>query len=147
MSENKKDETYPESLMSFWMKSATDFWGSTYRMWPGGSEPFQSKDFESKFRKSWQLTPEMWQSFVSTLSAPESVNALLKGMSILPEVILQTLQSGWGGYSDLQKEWMEKASRIGKRMEPGKFEDIDKALFKVWSEIYEKEFKQFLNVP
>lgn len=147
MSENKKEETFPESLMSFWMKSATDFWGSTYRMWSDTAEPFQPKGLESKFRKSWQLTPEMWQSFVSTLSAPESINALFKGMSILPEVILQTLQSGWGGYSDLQKEWMEKASRIGKRMEPGKFEDIDKDLFKAWSEAYEKEFRQFLNVP
>jgi len=146
MSENKKEETFPESLMSFWMKSATDFWGSTYRMWPGGSEPFQSEGLKKQFQRL-ESAPKMWQSFFSALSAPESVNALFKGMDILPETILQTLQSGWGGYSDLQKEWMEKASRIGKRIEPGKFEDIDKDLFKAWSEIYEKEFRQFLNIP
>jgi len=146
MSENQNEELYPESLMSFWMKSATDFWGSTYRMWSDATEPFQSKGLKSQFQKL-ESAPKMWQSFISTLSTPESVNALFKGTSILPEAMLQTLQSGWGGYSDLQKEWLEKTSRIGKRMEAYKFEDIDKDLFKAWSEVYEKEFRQFLSVP
>jgi len=147
MSENKKEDLYPESLMSFWMKSATELWKSTYQTWSGASESFQPKGFESKFQKSWQLKPEMWQSFVSGLSAPESVNAFFKGMDILPETVLQTLQSGWGGYSHLQKEWMEKAARIGKLTEAYKFEDIDKDLFKALTDVYEREFRQFLNVP
>ncbi len=146
MSENKKEETYPESLMSFWMKSATDFWESTYRMWPGGSEPFQSEGLKKQFQRL-ESAPKMWKSFVSTLSTPENVNAMIKGVDILPEAILQTLQSGWGGYSDLQKEWLEKASRMGKRSEAYKFENIDNDLFKTWAEVYEKEFRQFLNVP
>jgi len=147
MSENKNEEFYPESLMSFWMKSATELWKSTYQTWSSASESFQPKGFESKFQKSWQLKPEMWQSFVSLLSAPESVNAFFKGMDILPESVLQTLQSGWGGYSHLQKEWMEKAARIGKLTEAYKFEDIDKDLFKALTDVYEREFRQFLNVP
>ncbi len=146
MSENQNEKLYPESLMSFWMKSATDFWKSTSRIWPDATEPFQSEGLKKQFQKL-ESAPKMWQSFISAFSAPESMNALFKGMDILPEVVLQTLQSGWGGYSDLQKKWLEKASRMGKQSEAYKFEDIDKDLFKAWAEVYEKEFSQFLNVP
>jgi hypothetical protein len=146
MSENQNEKHDPESLMSFWMKSATDFWGSTSRMWPDAGEPFQSEGLKKQFQKL-ESAPKMWQSFVSAFSTTESINALFKGMDILPEVVLQTLQSEWGGYSGLQKKWLEKASKMGKQSEDYKFEDLDKDIFKAWAEIYEKEFSQFLNIP
>ncbi|MBW2558358.1 MAG: hypothetical protein JRD69_05955 [Deltaproteobacteria bacterium] len=146
MSENQNEKHDPESLMSFWMKSATDFWGSTSRMWPDAGEPFQSEGLKKQFQKL-ESAPKMWQSFILAFSEPESMSALFKGMDILPEVVLQTLQSEWGGYSGLQKKWMEKASRMGKQSEDYKFEDLDKDIFKVWAEVYEKEFSQFLNIP
>ncbi len=146
MSENQNEKLYPESLISFWMKSATDFWGSTYRMWSDVTEPFQPEGVKKQFQRL-ESVPKMWQSFFSTLSVPESVNALFKGMDVLPEVVLRTLQSGWVGYSALQKEWLEKASRMGKQSEAYKFEDIDKDLFNAWAEVYENELRQFLNFP
>jgi hypothetical protein len=147
MNENQHEGSYQEDLASFWMKSAGAFLNTMFQMWSSASESIQPGVFKDPPRKSWQVSPKIWQSFVSALTTQESMDALVKGITLLPEFILKTLQSGWEGYSLLQKEWMEKAARIGKRTEAFKYEDIDQDLFKAWSEVYEKEFRQFLRIP
>jgi class III poly(R)-hydroxyalkanoic acid synthase PhaE subunit len=42
---------------------------------------------------------------------------------------------------------MEKAGTLGQKTEAYKFENIDQDAFRAWTEIYEEEFKQFLNIP
>ncbi|MBN2517003.1 MAG: hypothetical protein JXC33_13345 [Deltaproteobacteria bacterium] len=147
MNEKQQEESYQEDLTSFWMKSAGVFLNTMFQMWSSASESLQPGVFKAPPQKSWQVSPKMWQPFISALTTQESMDALVKGITLLPEFILKTLQSGWEGYSHLQKEWMEKAARIGKRTEAFKYEDIDQDLFKAWSEVYEKEFRQFLRIP
>lgn len=147
MNENQHEGSYQEDVTSFWMKSAGAFWNTMFQMWSSASESIQPGVFKVPPRKSWQVSPKMWQSFVSALTTQESMDSLVKGVTLIPEFILKTLQSGWEGYSLLQKEWTEKAARIGKRTEAFKYEDIDQDLFKAWSEVYEKEFRQFLRIP
>lgn len=38
-------------------------------------------------------------------------------------------------------------SSLGESTEAYKFEDIDENIFRMWTDIYEKEFRQFLHVP
>jgi hypothetical protein len=47
----------------------------------------------------------------------------------------------------LQQQWLEKAGRIGDSTRAFNFENIDKEVFKAWTDIYEKEFQQFFNIP
>ena len=57
------------------------------------------------------------------------------------------MQAGLDGYFHLQRDWLERAGRIGKSTEAYKFENLDQGAFKALTELYEKEFKQFLNIP
>ena len=57
------------------------------------------------------------------------------------------MQSGWGGFFQLQQQWLQRAERIGKTTEAYTFENLDQNAFALWNELYEKEFRQFLHIP
>jgi polyhydroxyalkanoate synthesis regulator phasin len=41
----------------------------------------------------------------------------------------------------------ERASRVGETVEAYQFEDLDENIFRLWSEIYKREFRQFFHLP
>jgi hypothetical protein len=65
----------------------------------------------------------------------------------MPEMLSQMVQSSWKSYFYLQQQWMEKAGRIGETSQAFKFENLDEDIFKAWTDIYEKEFRQFFYIP
>ena len=81
------------------------------------------------------------------MSDPGTLDAQLKGVHGLPEVLTKLVQSGWKGYFQLQQQWFQRAERIGKTTEAYKFEKLDQNVFTLWNELYEKEFRQFLHFP
>jgi len=149
MNQDQKERSEPENLLAAWMKATADFWGSMAKMWPGASETMipSEESFKSQPQDLWQSTAKMWQSLFSALSEQEGMDTLFKGINMLPEIVLRMAKTGWDGYFHLQQQWLERVGRIGQRTEAYKFEDLDQNVFKAWTEIYEKEFKQFLTVP
>lgn len=143
MNLDQKDKSGPETLLSAWMKAAADFWGSIAQMGLGASEEVP----KSQSQESWHSAAKMWQSLFSTPNEPRTMDTLFKGINAVPEIALKMAKAGWDGYFQLQQQWLEKVGRIGKHTEAYKFEDLDQNVFRVWIEIYEKEFKQFLTIP
>lgn len=88
-----------------------------------------------------------WQTLASAMSAPGSVDSLLKGAGAMPEVLAQLAQNALGSLMELQQKTVESAGRIGESVEAYRFDNIDENLFRVWSDIYEKEFRQFFRIP
>ena len=152
MNEKQQEERGPVALLAEWMKSSSEFWGSMARMWAGGNgAPDAStppkKGIERGAHEQWQSLLKTWESLASAMGEPGALDSIYKGINALPETMLRMVRVSWDGYFQLQQQWLERLGRIGKSTEAYKFESLDQDAFKAWTEIYENEFKQFLNIP
>jgi len=149
MNQDQREKSGPETLLAAWMKAGAEFWESMVKMLPSTPEmlPPSEEAVKSRPQELLKSTIKMWQSMFSTLSEPGAMDTLSKGINALPEIVLKVAKTGWDGYFHLQQQWLERVGRIGQRTEAYRFEGLDQDIFKAWTEIYEKEFKQFLTVP
>jgi hypothetical protein len=155
MNETKQENTGAETLLATWLKTATEFWGSMARTWANGpnisaasdTAAASEKEAAGRTQESLQSALKTWLALSSVMSDPEGLEAQLKGVHGLPEVLSRLVQSGWEGFFQLQQQWLQRAERIGKTTEAYKFENLDQNAFALWNELYEKEFRQFLHIP
>lgn len=152
MNQDQQGKSAPVSLFEAWMKSATEFWGSMARMWPGASGTSETpaarkKREKTRVEESMESTLKMCQTLSSIMSEPGTVDTLFQGISALPEIMSKMALTGWDVYFRLQKQWLERIGKIGQRTEAYKFENLDQNAFRTWSEIYEEEFQRFLSIP
>jgi class III poly(R)-hydroxyalkanoic acid synthase PhaE subunit len=155
MNETKQENTGAETLLATWLKTATEFWGSMARMWANGPDisaasdtaAASEKEAAGRTQESLQSALKTWLALSSVMSDPEGLEAQLKGVHGLPEVLSRLVQSGWDGFFQLQQQWLQRAERIGKTTEAYTFENLDQNAFALWNELYEKEFRQFLHIP
>jgi len=149
MDQDQKKETVIASLFAQWTKSATDFWGNMLQMQSGMSDASETsrKNPLHQTQKAYESSSKILGALFSTMSEPENLESALKGMDSIPEFMMQMAQQSWEGYLELQKKMAENAAKIGQHTEAYKFEGIDQNIFKAWRDIYEKEFRQYLNVP
>jgi polyhydroxyalkanoate synthesis regulator phasin len=148
-SEGKED---PQVLFSAWMKTAGDFWGSMFQAWTDAGGKFWSSEVSPKStsghaQASMDAALKTWQAVSSAMSEPEIMNSLFKGTGVMPEILMKMAQTSHAGFLQLQHKWFERAGRLGKSAEAYTFEDLDENAFRAWTEIYEKEFRQFFNIP
>ncbi|MBF0468282.1 MAG: hypothetical protein HQK61_05275 [Desulfamplus sp.] len=87
------------------------------------------------------------QTITAAMSSPESMAALFKGIGTMPEMLMNFTHSTISGMAEIHQKMAESASRMGESVKAYNFDNIDKDMFKVWSEIYEKEFRKFLQIP
>lgn len=151
---NQEQEEKPGAmpLLEAWMKSAAELWGSLASMWPeasGASEtqPAKKKGEKARVEESMASALKMWQTLSSFMSQPGATDTLFQGLNALPEIISKMAQTGWDAYFRLQQQWMERMGQIGIKTEAYTFENLDQDAFKAWTDIYEQELKQFLNIP
>lgn len=139
-------------MFAAWMDSAASFWEDILKAQTDMPGIFSGNDASHKktvhqARQSWETSSKIFQSLLSTLSKPENMESLLKGLDAAPDYVMSLTRQAWDGYVELQKQWMEKASKIGQQTKAYNFEDIDQDTFRAIRELYEKEFQKFLNVP
>lgn len=152
MNEKREEKSGPETLLAAWMKSATEFWGSMARMWTGAMEtpetptPSERSD-KGRVQESMESALKMWQTLSSAMGEPAAMDSLYSGVNALPQVLIKIAQTGWDGFFSMQQQWMERMGRIGRSTEAYKFENLDKDAFRAWTDIYEREFRQFLQAP
>ena len=153
MNQNQNDTSTPETFFSAWMKSATEFWASATKMWlsiPEGSEGLNQSEEAletNRIKESWESTLKMWEPILSKMSEPGAKDLFFKGIDALPEIALKMAKASWDGYFQLQQREIERIGRIRKHAGAYKFEDLDQNIFRAWTDIYEKEFRQFLTIP
>jgi hypothetical protein len=131
-----------------WIKQSNDFFTSLMKMTPSMAA-FTPKAgaADQRFSDSLETMMKRWQSASSTLNDPQMAETLLHGINALPEIFLKLAKAGWESSTLLQKKVIEKAGKIGQKTEAYKFDNLDQGLFKAWKEIYEEEFRQYLNIP
>lgn len=152
MSEPRDDNTHPAPLLEYWMRASSGFWSKALSMGAPGFEsireprsPLQASS--GRVQESWEAGLRTFQIMASSMQQPEAMEALFKGVGAIPDILAKLLKPAWEAFFYLQKDWIERTSRIGKSTAPYKFENLDQEAFKAWLEIYEKEFRQFLHVP
>jgi len=160
MKGSKENSFDMNEAITAWTKFAGDVWGpmvsqmvkQTAHFWSGSAgkpgDEFSSGHGEtSKSQAAMNAALHNWQALANALSSSESAEALLKGSGTMPEILLKIGQTSLSGYLQMQQKIMERLSRLGESTEAYKFEDIDENIFRMWTDIYEKEFRQFLHVP
>jgi class III poly(R)-hydroxyalkanoic acid synthase PhaE subunit len=152
-SDNSFDFT---SMMNFWVNSMGQAWGQmvnqTVDQWPGVGEKRKSETSEGngpppKGAAAMAAALNNWQAMTKAMTTPESLDSLLKGGGAMPELLLSFAQSSLSSFLELQQKMIERMGRIGDATEAYKFEDIDDNIFRIWTDIYEKELRQFIHIP
>lgn len=152
MGEHNKDPFGFESMVGAWNDAMQTFWKSVAGMAPDTVQPNRqsSDNAGTKQSASWDAmskTMKNWQTMAAAMSAPESVGALLKGAGAMPDILSQLAHSAMGSFIELQQKAAQSAGRVGASVEAYRFENIDENIFHVWTDIYEKEFRQFFKIP
>ncbi len=153
MSSDKKEGGHPESPFAVWLESTAQFWASAAQMWPDATSgkpdasSASANDSVSRLRESFQTSMKVWKATLSGMSRPEVSETFLKGTSVLPEVALRMMRTGWDGYFHLFQQWLRKVESAGEPVKAYSFENLDQDLFKTWMEFYGKDIEPLLNIP
>jgi class III poly(R)-hydroxyalkanoic acid synthase PhaE subunit len=147
---NKTDGSQTaDNLLSAWIKSAADFWGSMLQNWPkyGPSGDDSSAAGKSRTQESFESIFNSWQTFSSVAGDPGAMDAFSNLGQTMPDLLSKMVQGSWRSYFFLQQQWLEKIDRIGQSTPAFDFDSLDEEVFKAWTEIYEQEFRQFFYIP
>jgi len=152
MTDDRQSDTGTKSLLEMWLDASSEFWQTSMRLWPdattGGSDADDSRAGHStRLQESYEAMFRVMQVLASVMEKPEGIEGAMRGIAAFPEVASKLIKPVWEALFHMQREWMERAGRIGKSTAAYTYEDMDQDVFKVWHEIYEREFRQFLNVP
>ena len=139
-------------MVTTWMKSMNDFYSSFTAKTdgqPSGSDHANESDDKSapKTQEAIENTLKNWQRMASAMATPESVEALLKGSGAMPEMLVKLAQTSMGSMIELQQGVIQRLVRMGESTKAYQFQNIDENISRIWTDIYEKEFRQFFHIP
>ncbi len=148
MPDSNKNPFFSEEILSSWMKASGTFFEAMAGLKPPffGGESTETKGFD-RFAETWSSGLKAWAAAHSAMADTEQVEAMLRSMTSVPELSLRLLQTGLNGFSLLQQRWAERLTRLNASTGPYDFADLDRDFLNRWTEAYEKEFRQFLQVP
>jgi hypothetical protein len=109
------------------------------------SSDTQSK--ESRSQESFESVLKTWQTISAVANDPGTMETISNLGQSIPNILMKIVQSSWQGVFEIQQQWMEKTGRIGRKSQAYSFENLEEETFKFWSDIYEKELKQYFNIP
>jgi len=152
MNSGPEQKTDFNPFMEQWIKAATQAWESLAKQAPAPGKTASTaeatpKGPKGRTRESWDASFKVWQALSSAMGDPQFWSAFAKGSNTLPEVFVKMANSGWEGFVQLQRRWLEKAAPKGDKSQAYDFDHLDEDLFKTWSEVYESELRQYFNIP
>lgn len=133
------------------IKAGADLWTSLLKMVPppsgAAAGPSGQKPPRNRSLESMETALKMWQSLSATMSDPAAASAASKSLDALPDLFLKIAEASWDTCFQIQKGQIEKAGKIGRKVEAYHFENLDQEFFKTLKDIYEKEVRQFFYIP
>lgn len=150
MNQNKPEPSEMEDLITGWTKSVTDFWSGITQMWmpqQAAQEPASPMSATSSVQSSLDNAIRNWQAVSTVMSAPGSVESLLKSAGAMPEMLARMAQHTLNGYFQLQEKWIDRLGRIHDSVDAYSFDRLDENMFRAWIEMYETEFQRFYQIP
>ena len=146
MNEKMDDPFGMASMFTDWMKSMEGFWSSM-----GGQQGPASQEGPQpampKTQAAMAAALKSWQTLTGAMTTPESMSALLKGYGAMPEILFTMAQTTMGSMAELQQSVIQRLNRMGESTKAYQFKDIDETITRIWTDIYEKEFRQFFQIP
>ena len=151
MNNKKEDPSGTTSQDDIWLKSMSDLLGSLIGQWFSQAQQqpgtFAGNNSNHKAQATMDSAMKNWQAIAGAMAKPESISSLLKGSGAMPEMMLNLAQTSLGSLGKMQQNIMESLSRVGASAKAYEFQDVDENIFRIWTDIYEKEFKQFFRIP
>lgn len=133
-----------QKIMENWFKASTNFWESMTRT---GSQSNSSDKTANLFQDSMENTQKVIQAMVSSSFRPDALGDIIKQFSSMPTLFMQMAQPGLAGFMDVQQQLVSKAQTIAEATASMSSGKLDPDAFKAIAQIYEREFRQLLNVP
>lgn len=159
MSDKTEDPFGMMTLVDTWVTSMGNLWGQATTQTSPQEEPTdreqESADRDAKpgdtsgtkGQQAMAAAMKNWQAISSAMTTSESMSALLKGSGAMPDMLLTLAQSSMGSFLEIQKKTIERLNRMGESAEAYTYADIDENFLRLWTDIYEKEFRQFFTIP
>lgn len=150
MDQENRQGMDPASVFSAWMKSASGFWEEMFKMQTGGQSDeggFSGNPRFRQYRKTVESSAKVFQSLFSSITKPDNIEEMMKGVDYIPDFLMSMARQSWDGYAELQRQFMERASKMGQQPKAYKYDDIDQETFQAVRDLYEREFQKFLKAP
>ena len=123
-----------EGMFSAWEKASKDYWDATNKIW---SEAVPDTTLLKQDDMSRQLH-SMWEAFSKSLNLPDSG---AKGPNTGLDVYTKLMETYWSAI--LPREGTDQGEE-GKKEE---LRTVTRQFSKIWHDLFDKEFRQVLNVP
>ena len=149
MPQDNKQNKEADLLFPSWLKASINTWSNLAQAIsdPEDGGHKSQTGSSNRFAERWQKNLKLMKSFSQTMSEPESAAAAINAINTLPEIILKMVRSGWEASFQTQQHILEKAGKIGQRVEAYNFDNLDQEVFKALTDIYEKELRQYFHIP
>lgn len=141
-----------ESTTAAWIKLFADQLDEVTQTWfkpdqTGQAERDSQLNLNKNFNASMEATLKSWKAITEAIAEPEAMEALFKSSGTMPDILARLAQSTFSGYIQHMQNWLEQGERLGQSASTYSFNDIDENFFKTWTDIYEKEFQHFFQIP
>lgn len=134
-----------------WLQSLGSFWSAMTtppkKERPASSTPRPENHTGNQASDTVAAALKNWQALTHTLSTPESLIAFLKSGGAIPEMMFKLSQTSMDGMEEMHQRIFQQARRMGESVEAYQFTDIDENMCRLWTDIYEKEFRQYFQIP
>ena len=96
--------------------------------------------------EAWTSGMKSWESLQNAFTMPDTLETALKNIQPSPESIIKMAETGWKSIQGLMGDWQQQGN-LGKKPETLMFPNLYQDALSGWSELYDKEFRKFLNIP
>lgn len=150
MNKKNEDPFGMASMASMWLNSMNGLMATMSDEWLASQMKAETPDERKNVlstAKKMRAALKNYEAFTGALATPESMAALLKGGEAMPELLMQMAQSSLVSFLEVQSRMVERFGHIGNTAKAYTFDDLDENIFRFWTETYEKEFRQYFQIP
>lgn len=134
MGQEKNSIPELESMFSAWNKASQDYWDATNKIW---AEAVKEKALPNQNETSQQLN-SLWQAFAKSLTPPDSSG---KGPTAGMDLFTRMMDPFWTAVLSSQEAVQ------GQEPKAEDLRAITRQFSKSWHDLFDKEFRQVLNIP
>lgn len=132
-----------------WMKTMTDLWSPVMETWAKGMPSASPSAEQSKdgVHDPFHGFVQIWQTLVNHTDQSAGMEHLKQASEVVPDMLMGFAQICLRGFVHFQNQvnhWMENKKGDIFTQDPEAFNQM---FLNGWTEVYEKEFRQFLKIP
>ena len=133
-----------------WINMLTEFWSPLINTVGAGLQSLQpTKPAEPKGRldEGLQSTVKLWQMMVKTMASPSAIDTFQSATQTTPDILLGLTQTCMRSFTAFQSQIVDWMAKTGQSATLHDIQDFDKDLLHRWTDMYQKEFSQYFNIP